>query len=158
MHVLDIMLHMHHTSAMPDADFITAEITEHCLLTRTRQISRVVTSIYDQELRPFGINSPQFSLLVLISRLKSASRAEIGRANHQDRSTLTRNLQVILSEGWAEEVPGGTTGRIRPVRLTASGKDLLCRAATSWRMAQAQCAGVLGTLGVTAITEVASKL
>lgn len=143
---------------MPDADIVTAEITELCLLTRTRQISRVVTSIYDQELRPFGINSPQFSLLVMISRLKSASRAEMGRANHQDRSTLTRNLQVIISEGWAEEVPGGTSGRSRPIRLTASGKDLLCRAATAWRVAQVQCAAVLGTFGVTAITDVASRL
>lgn len=143
---------------MPDADAITAEINAHCLLTRTRQIARVVTSIYDQELRPFGINSPQFSLLVMISRLKSATRAEMGRANHQDRSTLTRNLQLIISQGWAEEIPEGAAGRSRPIRLTAAGMDLLYRAATSWRVAQQKCAGVLGTFGVRAVTDVADKL
>jgi hypothetical protein len=56
---------------------------------RTRRISRVVTNIYDQALRSHGVNASQFSLLVLIAKLGGASRAEIGRANYQDRSTLT---------------------------------------------------------------------
>ncbi len=38
------------------ADDITNEITRNCLLTRTRRISRVITGIYDEEYRPFGIN------------------------------------------------------------------------------------------------------
>ena len=155
---LDSLLYIQHSLDMLDTETITAEINEHCLLTRTRQIARVVTAIYDQELRPYGINSPQFSMLVMISRLRSASRAEMGRANHQDRSTLTRNLQLIISEGWAEEVPHGASGRSRPIRLTAAGTELLNRAAAAWRLAQANCASVLGTFGVTAITDVAKKL
>jgi DNA-binding MarR family transcriptional regulator len=87
------------------SDDLTNEITRNCLLTRTRRISRVITGIYDEEYRPFGINAPQCSLLVMISRLGSASRVEIGRQNHQDRSTLTRNLQLMMSNGWIEEVP-----------------------------------------------------
>ena len=63
------------------SDDLTNEITRNCLLTRTRRISRVITGIYDEEYRPFGINAPQCSLLVMISRLGSASRAEIGRQN-----------------------------------------------------------------------------
>jgi DNA-binding MarR family transcriptional regulator len=64
---------------------------------------RVITGIYDEKLRPFGIGSIQFALLVVIRQIEPATRAEIGRLQHQDRSTLTRNLKVILSEGWAEE-------------------------------------------------------
>ena len=90
---------------------VTSEISRDCLLTRTRRISRVLTGIYDDKLRPFGINSPQFTLLAVVSRLGAASRADIGRANHQERSTLTRNLQLMLSEGWIKEVRKPGAGR-----------------------------------------------
>jgi DNA-binding MarR family transcriptional regulator len=139
-------------------DDVTSEITRNCLLTRARQISRVVTGIYDEQLRPFGINSPQFSLLVLISRLGSASRAEIGRANHQERSTLTRNLQLMHSEGWVEEKPHEAGGRSRSIVLTKAGKDLLHHAAPAWRMAQKQAKVLLGEDGVKFIRGVADGL
>jgi DNA-binding MarR family transcriptional regulator len=141
-----------------EVEAVINEITCHCLLTRTRRISRVVTNIYDQQLRPFGVNSPQFSLLVVISRLGAASRAEIGRVNHQDRSTLTRNLQLILSEGWVEEIQHTAGGRSRPIALTTVGKDLLRNAAPAWRAAQAQAKTVLGEASVTAIMNIADDL
>jgi pimeloyl-ACP methyl ester carboxylesterase len=55
----------------------------------------------------------QFSLLVLIARLGGASRAEIGRASYQERSTLTRNLALLLTEGWVEEMVSDQGGRSR---------------------------------------------
>jgi DNA-binding MarR family transcriptional regulator len=137
---------------------VIGEITRDCLVTRTRRISRVLTGIYDQELRPFGINSPQFTLLVVISRLGPVSRAEIGRKNHQDRSTLTRNLQLILSEGWVEETQHPTGGRSRPLVLTTAGKDLLHSAAPAWQAAQARAKGVLGKTGVAAVMDIAKDL
>jgi DNA-binding MarR family transcriptional regulator len=138
-------------------DKVISEITRECLLTRTRKISRVITGIYDQELRPFGVNSPQFSLLVVISRLGAASRAEIGRANHQDRSTLTRNLQLLLVGGWIEEIPHEAGGRSRSIVLTKVGKDLLHEAAPAWRTAQMQAKSLLGKEGVTAVTHIADS-
>jgi DNA-binding MarR family transcriptional regulator len=139
-------------------DTVFNEITQHCLLTRTRRISRVLTSIYDQELRLFGINSPQFTLLVIIFRLDGASRAEIGRHNHQDRSTLTRNLQLILSEGWVDELTPASGGRSRPIVLTEAGKDLLRTAAPAWRRAQAQAQRLLGKTGAAAVIAIAESL
>lgn len=137
---------------------ITDEINQNCLLTRTRQISRIITGIYDQELRPFGINSPQFSLLVIVARLGPTSRAEIGRANHQERSTLTRNLQLLLSEGWIEEVQNDIGGRARPMVLTKAGKALLEKAAPAWRNAQEKAKSVLGRDGVTSFMHVAAAI
>lgn len=137
---------------------VIGEITRDCLLTRTRRISRVLTSIYDHALRPFGVNSPQFTLLVVISRLGPVSRAEIGRQNHQDRSTLTRNLQLIIAEGWVEEVQHTATGRSRPLALTAKGRNLLQSAAPAWRTAQAQASAILGKAGVGAVMDIADSL
>lgn len=134
------------------------EITSECLLTRTRRISRVMTAIYDEALRPFGINAPQFSLLVLISRLDGASRAEIGRANNQERSTLTRNLQVLLSQGWVEEVAHKAGGRNRAIVLAARGQELLRQAVPAWRSAQKTAKRMLGATGVTAVMDMARDL
>jgi DNA-binding MarR family transcriptional regulator len=143
---------------MDDAEDVTREVTRDCLVTRTRQISRVLTGIYDQELRPHGVNSPQFSLLVVISRLGPVSRAEIGRQNHQERSTLTRNLQLILAEGWAEEVPHGAGGRSRPIALTEAGRELLRTAAPAWRAAQDRAKSFLGEVGAGAVLDIADVL
>lgn len=39
---------------------VVGEIARDCLMTRTRRISRIITNLYDQALRPYGINAPQF--------------------------------------------------------------------------------------------------
>ncbi|GCE24502.1 transcriptional regulator [Dictyobacter kobayashii] len=140
-----------------DAD-VVGEITRNCLLTRARRISRIVTNLYDQELRPYGINAPQFSLLVLIARLGGASRAEIGRANYQERSTLTRNLALLLTEGWVEEMLSDQGGRSRPLVLSQAGRALLVSAAPAWRAAQMKAKQLLGEEGVTAIVGVADSI
>jgi len=138
---------MHHmrdmdTKSQTD-DAILAEITQGCLLTRTRRLSRLVTNTYDQALKSFGVNAPQFSLLVLISKFGPASRAEIGRVNYQDRSTLTRNLALLLAEGWVRETPT-EGGRSRPIEISTKGRQLLALAAPAWRDAQAEVRNLIG--------------
>ena len=120
-------LHVHHTAA----DDVSSEIAQTCLLTRTRQISRVLTAIYDEALRPCGIVSSQFTLLVLIMEFGPISRSDLGRKNHHDRSTLTRNLQPLISHGWVSEALPADDGRSRPLSLTEQGKTLLRSAASS---------------------------
>jgi DNA-binding MarR family transcriptional regulator len=132
---------------------VIAEMAGTCLLMRTRLISRVITGIYDEQLRPFGISAVQFVLLVAIYRMEPATRAEIGRSQHHDRSTLTRNLRAILAEGWAEEIqhqvddPIRPDGRSRPMVLTKAGKDLLRNAERAWRAAEEQAKSLLGKDG-----------
>jgi DNA-binding MarR family transcriptional regulator len=143
-----------HTAA--DASLIE-EVIERCLLTRTRSISRVVTNIYDQALRPYGVNSSQFSMLVLIARMQGASRAELGRANHLERSTSTRNLQLMLDEGWVEEITP-ERGRSRPIVLSHAGRELLETAMPAWRAAQEKAKRMLGEEGADALISLAANL
>ena len=137
---------------------VVGEIARYCLMTRTRRISRIITNLYDQALRPYGINAPQFSLLVIVARLGAASRAEIGRANYQERSTLTRNLALLLGEGWVEEVASEGGGRSRPIIISQAGRELLASAATAWRSAQEKAQQLLGEQGMSTIVSVADNL
>jgi DNA-binding MarR family transcriptional regulator len=161
--LLDQLLYMHHMGCMSmDADLqiaeaaVVTEVVNECLLTRTRQISRVITNLYDHAMRPHGLNSPQFSLMVTIAKLRGASRAEIGRANHQERSTLTRNLALMLEAGWVEELPA--EGRSRPIVLSEGGRKLLVTAAPAWRAAQEEARKLLGTEGAAALIAMADSL
>lgn len=105
-------------------DPIVAETNDNMLM-RTRRLSRAVTEIYDVKLRPFGVSAVQFSLLEMIGRMEPTTRAAIARKQELDKSTLTRDLKSIFSEGWIEEVLEQANGRSRPIALTKAGRQLL---------------------------------
>ena len=137
---------------------VVDEMARGCLLMRTRLISRMMTSLYEDALRPFGIGAPQFVLLVVISQLEPASRAEIGRFHYQDRSTLTRNLKLVFDEGWAEEDRDKVKGRSRPVVLTKKGRDLLLAVDPVWRRSQTKAKALLGERGSRAVMTIADGI
>jgi DNA-binding MarR family transcriptional regulator len=134
------------------------EIGSSCLLMRTRLISRVITDFYDEQLRSLEISSAQFALLVAIYQVQPATRADIGRHQHLDRSTLTRHLKVMLLEGWAEEIRQGADGRSRPIVLTMAGMDLLRKAVPAWQAAQVQVKDLLGKDAFIAVMDLASRI
>lgn len=158
------MVHMHYTGCMKSetqlqgADAVSADITRNCILTRARQISRVLTAAYDQELRPFGINAPQFSLLVLIAQLGPISRADLGKRNHQGPSTLSRNLQLLISQGWVAEDRAEEGGRRKPLSLTEQGRATMRDAAAAWSVAQERAKELLGESGANVIMGIANGL
>lgn len=161
---LDPVLHMHHFDSMKTRTLslerrtLLQEVEDTCMIARTRLISRVMTSIFDEALRPLGLVSSQHTLLGSIMRMGLATRAEIGRANHLDRSTLTRNLKVMMEAGWIEEVAGQVRGRQRPLRLSEAGEDLLFSSIPAWRAGQERAAKVLGQVGWNAIKTVADDI
>jgi DNA-binding MarR family transcriptional regulator len=140
------------------ADSLSRDITRHCILTRARQIARVLTAVYDQQLRPFGINAPQFTLLVLIAQFGPISRSDLGKKNHQGPSTLSRNLQLLMAQGWVAEGHAAEGGRRKPMSLTGSGHALMREAAGAWSRAQDQATQLLGEPGAGVIMDIAKAL
>ncbi|MEM5450677.1 MULTISPECIES: MarR family winged helix-turn-helix transcriptional regulator [Paraburkholderia] len=137
---------------------VSAQIARHCLLTRTRQIARVLTGLYDDALRPLGISSSQLSLLVLVAEYGPLSRAALGRKNHHDRTTLTRNLQPLIAHGWVADGEPGGDGRSRALSVTQAGRALLQTAGSAWSTAQQRAASVLGLEGASALMNIAADL
>ena len=162
--LVDLVVHMHHLDDMETRTLsserraLLQKVEDTCMIARTRLISRVMTSIFDEELRPLGLVSSQLTLLGSIMRMGVATRAEVARANHIDRSTLTRNLKVMMEAGWIEEVAGQVRGRQRPLRLSEAGEDLLFSSIPAWRAGQERAAKVLGQAGWNAIKTVADDI
>jgi len=136
----------------------SGEIARNCLLTRTRQISRVLTAIYDDALRPFDINASQFTLLVLIMEFGPLSRSDLGRRNCHDRTTLTRNLRPLMLRGLVREDAPAGNGRSRLLSVTQQGHGLLHDAAPGWSAAQTQAKALVGTVGADALMGIAGML
>ncbi len=142
----------------PSKSRLAEEMRDSCLHMRVRYIARVMTALYDDALRPLGIKASQLNLLGALAQAGPARRSEIGKFLHLDSSTLTRNLRIMETNGWIEEVAAGADGRGHPIRLTAQGRALLERAAPAWRSAQLRAARLIGDDGASALTGLADGL
>lgn len=132
-------------------------VASECLAVRVRLINRVVTSIYDEALRPLGIRVSQANILVTVARLREARPAEVCRLLRIEKSTLSRDVELLKKEGWlASEPPGG--GRNQTLRVTPEGLALLQRAAPAWERAQAETKRLIGDDGVDSVYWIAGRL
>jgi len=127
------------------------EIADTCLLSAARKLSRIITSVYDEELRRYDIKGSQLNLLVVIAKTGPIRRSAIGRHAAIDQSTLTRNLAVMAANGWIEEVTAETDGRGNPLRITKDGQRLIEDVAPAWRRAQTRAGQLLGADRVAAL-------
>jgi len=143
---------------MAQTQDIAQQITANCLMGRTRYLSRVLTGIYDEEIRSLGVQASQVTLLATIAAYGPVRRSDLGRWLHFDSSTLTRNLRVMLAKAWIEEFPGDTDGRGLPLQVTAVGSRLLNGLGPAWHRAQSRAAELIGGEGRTAVMGLFSKV
>jgi DNA-binding MarR family transcriptional regulator len=117
-----------------------------------------MTGMYDEEVRPFGVQASQVSLLAMIAAHGPVRRSDLGRWLHFDSSTLTRNLRIMLAKSWIEEVADATDGRGLPLQVTAAGTGLLEAIGPAWDRAQSRAADLMGGEGRTAIMGLFDKV
>jgi DNA-binding MarR family transcriptional regulator len=137
---------------------IIDQIACECLLGRVRKLDRVLTGIYDAEFRPFGLKATQINLLVLVAKAGPIRRIEIAKELHLDPSTLTRNLKIMLTNGWIKEIADGEDGRGLPVEVTPQGRDLLNQIGPSWRNAQTRTQKLIGDEGAALLKLAANRM
>ncbi len=131
-------------------------MARECLGNQVRMLSRVVTGLYDEELRPLGLTSSQMVILALTAKHGEVRAAQLGRWLQIEASTLSRNIERMRTNGWIEQARTGDQ-RSRPFQLTASGKKILARAVLAWERAQARAVRLLGGDGVTHLKALTSK-
>src|SRR3954452_1523810 len=127
-----------------------------CLAVRVRALNRAVTALYDDALRPHGLRVGQLNLLVAVARMGTARPGDLCRALCMDKSTLSRDVEVLRRNGWLEVEDAG--GRSRPLRLSPEGQALLERVAPAWRQAQEQARTLIGDDGAGALLQIARRL
>jgi DNA-binding MarR family transcriptional regulator len=118
-------------------------IAGQCIAVRMRMLNRIVTNLYDDQLRPLGLKVSQMNILVATAKMGTVRPAELSEILHIDVSTLSRNVERMKARGWLEVVPD-QDGRAQPFRLTREGRKLLDKAVPRWSKAQAKAESILG--------------
>ena len=117
--------------------------TADCACFNLRKASRMMTQAYDHYLQPSGLTNTQFSLLVVASKSNPVSITELADQLAMDRTTLTRNLQIVKRAGLVQ-VHSGRNARTKDVQVTNRGRKSLEKALPLWEQAQKKVVDSLG--------------
>ena len=119
-----------------------------CTNFKLRQITRAVTRRYDAAVAAAGLKTTQYSLLSHIAALGPVRPSDLAANMGLELSTLSRNLQPLVAQGWAVLGPG-PDARTRLVSLTDAGRAKRTEAQRLWKQAQLQLNETLGEGRVT---------
>lgn len=108
-----------------------------CYCTQFRRSANALTNIYDDALRPIGLKITQLSLLRSLDRLGSATYNEIAAELSLDKTTISRNIKLLIDAGWVQ-ISGDEDARIKVASLSNEGARMLKQAEPHWSAAQAK--------------------
>jgi DNA-binding MarR family transcriptional regulator len=111
------------------------EMLAQCACTRVRTVSRLVTKIYDDILRPTGLKASQLASLAAIDSMDAPSIVALSKTLQMDRTTLSRNLLPLIAAGLVVVQEEGY-GRSKATKLTSKGNAMLKAAYPLWLKAQ----------------------
>ena len=106
-----------------------------CTNLKLRQITRRVSRHYDAVVAPSGLKTTQYSLLSHIVSMGPVRPSDLAATMNLDNSTLTRNLQPLVTQGWVE-MGAGADARSRLVSITEAGRAKRAEAQRLWKQAQ----------------------
>ena len=132
-------------------------MASECIAVRVRLINRVITAVYDEALRPYGLRISQANILTALAQLGETQPALVSRVLRIEKSTLSRDLELMKQKGWlASDPPSG--GRSQKIRLTTQGTRLLAKIQPAWERAQAEARALIGPEGELALQQIAARL
>ena len=123
-----------------------------CTSLKLRQLNRRVSQHYDRIVAAIGLKTSQYSLLSHVVKLGPVRPGELAGHMEMDASTLTRNLQPLVAQGWVKVGPGDD-GRSRFVTVTDAGRDKRSEAQREWKRAQLALNARLGVAKVAQLHE-----
>ncbi len=108
---------------------------EGCACFNVRNAARLITDLYDRCLKPAGLRTTQFAILMAIERGGGVTMHSLAAALGLDPSTMTRTLKPLQSEGLVG-VGAGHDRRAKELELSSAGRAKLERCQPLWEQAQ----------------------
>ncbi len=110
----------------------TLHVHDHCLCLAAQRAARALARRFDEALRPVGLRSGQFSLLMSLNRPKPPTIGSVAALLAMDRTTLTANLKPLERRELVETAIDPADRRGRLLTLTEAGRMLLKSAVPIW--------------------------
>ena len=123
-----------------------------CTNLKLRQLNRMVTRHYDHYVAESGLKNTQYSLLSHVVKLGPIRPGDLARRMQMDASTLTRNMQPLVAQGWLK-IGAGDDARSRLVEATETGHAKRAEGQRAWKEAQMALNKRLGVERVAALHE-----
>lgn len=121
-----------------------------CTNLKLRQLTRMVTRHYDRYVTETGLKNTQYALLSYVVKLGPIRPGELAKRMQMDASTLTRNMQPLVAQGWLK-IGAGSDARSRLVEATEVGQAKRAEAQRAWKAAQTALNERLGVERVAAL-------
>src|SRR4051794_17079389 len=124
---------------------ITHKVRDTCFCLHVQRAARAVARRYDEALRPLGLTSGQFSLLMSLNRPEAPGMVSVSALLAMDRTTLTANLKPLERRGLVKVSVREADRRSRVMRLTPAGRKLLAAALPLWERTQEEIERLLAS-------------
>jgi DNA-binding MarR family transcriptional regulator len=106
-----------------------------CAYNNLKVMTRVVSAIYDEELRPVGLRASQLALLWAIRAMEPVEFNRLGTTTFTDQTTLSRTVALLKKAGLVS-IRVGDDRRVRAISLTPKGLERFAVAMPLWERAQ----------------------
>lgn len=111
----------------------TRMVRDACLCLHAQRAARALARRFDIALRPAGLTSGQFSLLMALNRPEPPQMGSVATLLAMDRTTLTANLKPLQRRGLVDVAADPKDRRARRLVLTLAGRGVLAGAVPIWR-------------------------
>ena len=115
-----------------------------CLCATVRRASRLLNRRYEEALRPAGLSTSQFELMMTLRTAGACDQSTLARLLEIDQTTLSRNLKLLLNQRWIEIVKDKHDARRRTYRVAKLGSAVLGQAGRCWYKAHVEMERLLG--------------
>lgn len=139
----------------------TLLVRDSCMCLHAQRAARALARRYDEALKPAGITSGQFSLLMSLNRPQPPRMGAVAALLAMDHTTLTANLKPLEKRGLVVVAIDPADRRGRLLSLTDAGAALLEMALPAWINTQAEVEALVpgtGADGVRADLKALSSL
>ncbi|WP_316154641.1 MarR family winged helix-turn-helix transcriptional regulator [Cupriavidus sp. BIC8F] len=124
----------------------------------SRLLARRITAELDEALASSGLSSTQFGLMCLIASATDDTLGALAQRAGLNQSTMSRNVDQLVSTGLVEVVMSEADRRRRAVWLTEAGAFKLQQALALWQPGHRALRQKLGSELHDMVGEVAARL
>lgn len=114
-----------------------------CLTFNFQRSARSLARGFEAAVKHLGLTAPQFTSLSLLAGYGELTVSQIAEKIGTDRTTLTRNLELMRAKGWIAPAASEDL-RLRAWGITPEGRVLLEAAMPAWREWQAHLVKTIG--------------
>jgi len=105
----------------------TLLVRDTCLCLHLQRAARALARRFDDALRPLGLTSGQYSMMMALNRPEPPSIGSVASLLSMDRTTLTAALKPLQRRYLVTVMVDVADRRGRRLRLTSAGRALLAR-------------------------------